>query len=286
MAPTLPLFALTVLSLAAPSAQFTTYEDGSCRLIGDPDVYGVGVRISYYLAFFSGVIALAACNHRAVEDVKKGTTIIGFAILIVLIRNAVQGSLAVFEWDLVFTMVFLLMSIAFIPLTIMGSRNSSAALCLVYGLYAVLLPWIFFTLADQGRREDCELKAFLFAYFDFYNIHWVAFLKALSVFSCLTGIIFIVAGFALLVYRLTADDGDDKADIDDDMRSGFVALAIVALVIGVITIVFTEKLISGNDVDLSDDSLGSTNQLIPFLVGLFTLMSTIWTVFDDIRKGE
>lgn len=282
MAPAFPLIALTILVLVAPSAQFTHYEEGSCRLIGDPDVYGIGVRLSYYLSFFAGVIALSTHNYRAVDDVKKGNAIVGLAILIVLIRNAVLGSLAAFEWDLVFTMVFLLMSIAFIPLTIIGRTTNSAVLCIVYGLFNVLLPWIFFTLANQGRREDCDLKAFLFAYFDFYNIHWVTFLKAASVIICLLGVGFISAGIALFVKGL-ADDDDDYDDDSSFKRNLARFFAALSLVTGVTTIVFTEKLISGNDIDLSEASLGATNQLIPFLIGIFSFVSTIWTVFKDLR---
>ncbi len=289
MAPAFPLIALTFLSLAAPSAQFTHYEEGSCQIIGDPDLYGVGVRISYYLAFLAGVVALAFGNSRAVEDAKKGNAIIGFALLIILVRNAVQGSLAVFEWDLVFTMVFLLMSVAFIPLTILGGIMSSAALSIIYGLYAVLLPWVYFNLGDQGREEDCGLKAFVLAYFDFYNVHWIGFLKAMSVIGAMGGVTLIIVGFVLAGYAIknpkkeNVADGADGGD-KDALRGMAQVFAFISICVGAVTIAFTEKLISGNNVDLSEASFDSASQLIPFLVGVSTLFSALWTCVEDTMK--
>lgn len=169
---------LTLLGLVAPSAQFTHYEEGSCRLIGDTDLYGIGVRVSYYLAFFAGTIALAFGNSRAVRDTKKGTAVLGFALFIIFVRNALQGGLAVFEWQLLLQTVFVLVTAAFLPLAFVGGIASSAALAVVYGLFAVVAPWVYFTLADQGLKDGCELKAFIFTYFDFNNVHYRAFLKA------------------------------------------------------------------------------------------------------------
>ncbi len=284
MAPRLLLVTLTILSLASLSAQFTHYEEGSCDLIGDPDLYGIGVRTSYYLTYFSGILALAYGTPNVVKDAKKGAAIIGFAVLIILIQNAVQGSLAVFEWQIIFQMMFTLMVGAYGPLTVLGSKGSSAALCLIYGLYAVLLPWIFFTLGDQGRKDECELKAFLYVYFDFYDVHWVAFQKASSIFTCFTGAFLIIAGVIFAIFMITEDDEDDEGvlsnypEIEKGFRFGF---AVIGLFIGASMIVSTEKLITGNAVDLSEASLSSTNQLIPFLVGLFTSISTVWSVVKE-----
>jgi hypothetical protein len=45
--------------------------------------------------------------------------------------------------------------------------------------------------------------------------------------------------------------------------------------------VSVEKLISLNSIDLSDVEFLSTGQLIPFLVGLFTFISTMWGIITN-----
>ncbi|KAL4911172.1 hypothetical protein BDW74DRAFT_172636 [Aspergillus multicolor] len=47
---------------------------------------------------------------------------------------------------------------------------------------------------------------------------------------------------------------------------------------GIFTIAFSEMIIAGNDIDLSESPLLSSGQLIPFIVGLAGLLSTIWSV--------
>ncbi len=83
---------------ARPAAAFTRYEDGTCRLIGDPDLYGLGVRLGYYLSFFAGVLALAANVNKGIENSLKAINAIFAAILIALVHNTTVGSLVVLEW--------------------------------------------------------------------------------------------------------------------------------------------------------------------------------------------
>lgn len=319
---------ITILALITPSTQFTHYEENSCTIIGDADVYGIGVRISYYLTFFSGITALAFANKSATDDAKKGNAVIGFAVLIILIRNATQGSLAIFEFEILFTMMFLLTGVTFIPLAILGDYLTSAALFLVYGLYNMLLPWIFFTLKDQGRKDGCELKAFLFAYFNFYNIHWVGFLKFTAVVGCISGCYITLFSLGVGIREIykamfssteddeedgvgaegkgkgkekgkggegktegggekTAGEGRGEGDDDEDDEIAYTVFACIALPVGIVSIVFTEKMISGNDIDLSDSTLISTSQLIPFIVGIIGFVSTVWTcVKDTMRKRK
>ena len=89
---------------ATPSLQLTHYVDDpdSCDIIGDTDIYGIGVRISYYIAFWSGIIAMIFSHSSAIRDCRKGLNIISSAVFVTVIRNTLQGSFAVFEWYIVF----------------------------------------------------------------------------------------------------------------------------------------------------------------------------------------
>lgn len=283
------------LTFIAPSSQFTHYEENSCTIIRDADVYGIGVRISYYLTFFSGFIGLAFSSEIATNDAKRGNAIISFLILIILIRNAMQDSLAVFEFEIIFTMQFLLMGPTTLSLAVLGSRLASVALFAVYGVYGIICPWIFFTLVDQGRKEDCELRAFWFAYFDFYNSRWVDLLRFGAVVTCVCSCVITPASLAYgtrLVSRLMHSPKQEEVESEEAKEVRRVArvlsvgLAIIVIPVGcIIFIIFTEKIISGNNIDLSESTLISTSQLIPFIVGIIGLCSTIWTVIkDDVAK--
>jgi len=54
-----------------------------------------------------------------------------------------------------------------------------------------------------------------------------------------------------------------------------ISSAFASLFGGISIIVSTEKILAGNHIDLSDTPLLSMSQLIPFLVGLFTFVTTI-----------
>lgn len=102
----------------------------------------------------------------------------------------------------------------------------------------------------------------------------------MSIFSALTGVVYIFGGFALGIYAFLHPEKDRPFDHENlgGLARGF---ALLALVFSAIIIAFTEKLISGNNVDFSEATLENTSQLIPFLIGVFSFVSTIWTCIKD-----
>ena len=59
------LLLVLVLLYADPTIPFTHYAaERSCDLIGDTDVYGVGVRISFYLNWAAAYVALVLDLHE------------------------------------------------------------------------------------------------------------------------------------------------------------------------------------------------------------------------------
>ncbi|KAK0714494.1 hypothetical protein B0H67DRAFT_609602 [Lasiosphaeris hirsuta] len=293
--------AFSVLAFAAPSSQLTQFTDdpAPCTLVGDADIYGIGVRLSYYLAWCSLLLAAASRNPSAAYNATKGSTIISFAVLIAAIKNAMDGSLAVFEWNILYLIVTL-------PLTtqvlIAGSRVDTERdmAMLPFVFFGGVLPWLWFPLAEQGRRTDCELRGFVFVYYDFYHPSFVRFAKVWSILVTCGSILVLLQALnyilpKILPARLTqlppfvsvtgilesrkrvliawrAPDTDLEQSIAD---------TIVSLGCGTILIVFIENLLSGNQVQFLDSPIASTSQLIPFFVGIFTFVSTIWTVFKD-----
>ncbi|KAL5046307.1 hypothetical protein BDW71DRAFT_182565 [Aspergillus fruticulosus] len=137
----------------------------------------------------------------------------------------------------------------------------------------------------------------------------------MAVLYCLSGCAMLVMAFVkLLLYMYNGHDGNDAgerpadAGVQMDMlqmqtsrsssplpsdtpnagrinvhtpviRYSIMLLKFVALApFGISTIVFAEKMLAGNNIDLSDAPLLSSGQLIPFIVGLAGLASTVWSV--------
>lgn len=55
---------------------------------------------------------------------------------------------------------------------------------------------------------------------------------------------------------------------------------------GISVIVFTELVLKKNMVDLNGAPFTSTSQLLPFLIGLLTLVSTIWSILNRNKSED
>jgi len=84
---------------------YTSFAPDMCDLIGDGDLYGIGVRISYHL-FFG--VTLVAILRRSVSETydsyvgvfgrcAEAVNILTFAILFILVKNTLFGSFATLE---------------------------------------------------------------------------------------------------------------------------------------------------------------------------------------------
>lgn len=96
------------------------------------------------------------------------------------------------------------------------------------------------------------------------------------IFGCVVTPISLSFGIGQVRRKLTLTE-----ELERKARNLGAKLIIPALPAGIVSIVFTEKMISGNNVDLSESTLISTSQLIPFIVGIIGLSSTVCTVVKD-----
>ncbi|KAJ2900733.1 hypothetical protein MKZ38_002269 [Zalerion maritima] len=294
-----PVFWTYLLSLVSPSSQATAYLPDSCDLVGDSDIYGIGLRLSYYLASFSAIIALFTGNKSSMKDCLKGINVISFAVLIILIKNTAEGgdNYPLLEWLVIFPMI-LFPSCLLIFLISYEHALVCGCFGIIYCVFGLLQPWVYFTKLHQGAKPECDPKYFIFVFIDLYNPHLVRFFKAISIIMCMMSapaLCFSLYGIWLgrkTDEELKEMDSGSKglllSGIDIDDVEGLSVAQIVAIVeywngkmmglFGVCTvivlIVWSEKTLKGNEVDLSSASLSGTSQLVPFLVGLFTFLST------------
>lgn len=136
--------------LVAPSHQFTHYVGDSYSIIGDSDVYGLGICISYYLFFAATIVAVAAGKKTVIKDCVKGLIVIMLAILITLIPNTINGSFAVFEWLITFPLILTpgLCVVEFL----LSYENAVICGCfgIIYSVYCFIQPWLYWTRTYQA----------------------------------------------------------------------------------------------------------------------------------------
>ncbi|CEL00655.1 hypothetical protein ASPCAL00253 [Aspergillus calidoustus] len=324
MHPLLTTITTLLIFFPHPTLQITEYvpDPASCSILGDGDVYGIGVRLGYYFAWASGLLAVAFDNSSAVRDARKGVSVISLAIFAILIRNTLNGSFAILEWSLVVPMVMWAPFLILLPRSLVDTQDRAGAaffMC-VMGLVMLVQPWVWFSRTQQGRREGCEARTFLYAYFDLFNEQYIGFQRFMAVMYCLGGCFLVGWAFVRFAAGLDARSEDSNSeglqegearvegqesggggggggqqqqqqnasaaafdlpyDESDRFDRWFFRIFFIIFFgpAGITTIIFGERILAGNDVDLSGSPIGSSSQLIPLIVGLTGLISTVWSV--------
>lgn len=282
-----------------PGSGHTSYVDNSCQLIGEGDLYGVGVRVSYYLFFFATLVAILSQTLSSSPTRKTGPigrcaeaiNILTFAILVVLIRNTHNGSFATLEWLLTYPTIL----VTFISLCFALPVWDNAGILLCYGFTLCLLtacqPWLYWRRMYQGSKPECEVRYWFFGERNFFGQVWVTFFRVISILACIGGVVllFLATFYALKkkIVRLEvllhlaepkAPRYKPRGTRSDKMKRGFKLFGIACLLFaGAITMRMTEMTIQLNQIDLSESPLDSTSQLIPFLTGLLSFLSTVYS---------
>lgn len=111
-----------------PTLQITEYvpDPASCSILGDGDVYGIGVRLGYYFTWASGLLAVAFDNSSAIRDARKGVSVVSLAIFAILIRNTLNGSFVILEWSLVVPMVMWAPFLILLPRSLVDTKDARA----------------------------------------------------------------------------------------------------------------------------------------------------------------
>jgi len=285
----------------------TAYTSG-CLLLGEGDLYGIGVRVSYYLFFFATLVAILRRTLSSSPTSKTGPigkcaeaiNILTFAILIVLIRNTMGGSFAALEWFLTYpTILVTFISLCFaLPVW----DNAGILLCYAFtlSLLTVCQPWLYWRHLYQGRKEECEVRYWFFGVRNFYGETWTNFFKAMSIVACVAGVLFFIGALilafgkvgwkVLLHLEASVEGGVRNREVDGgkkevSMRRFVFQLVglVVLLFAGIVTMAMTENTIQLNQIDLSDTPLNSTSQLIPFLTGFLSFLSTLYACIPFLK---
>ncbi|CAM1504952.1 Fc.00g025430.m01.CDS01 [Cosmosporella sp. VM-42] len=116
------LFSL-LLSLIPPSCALTEYIGDNvtitatsvqpCHLFGDSDLFGVGVRASFYISWAVGLLGFLLGALNEMKAPRLSFNILLLTLTVILIRNTRGGSLALLEWYIVMGLAVLSSSTLF-----------------------------------------------------------------------------------------------------------------------------------------------------------------------------
>ncbi|KAI9751768.1 MAG: hypothetical protein M4579_005899 [Chaenotheca gracillima] len=269
-------FLLFFISPALANTKFSD-EPGSCMIIGDPDVYGIGIRLGYYMQWAAVLFATWIAPAQT-KTARTASNIITVAVYANTFRGATHGGLIAAEWYIVFWMVFIL-PIGNWPSSTKLLRNSTSSMAIMLLLWAMILlaePWLYFKGLETGLKEGCQVKVFLFTPINIYSKGWWTFQKVMSCFGVLSAAIFLSGAITLLAWGVFGswnepDMGDDDAvDAEPAIAGG---LTFFQIGVGAFSIPFIELTIKANNITFPTANLTDSGQLIPFLVGLFTIMA-------------
>lgn len=85
------MLALCLLFYPIPVASYTYYRDAeSCDLVGDSDVYGIGIRISIYIQSLTAIIGLFASGPEILHTLRFGFNAIATGIVFNFLKDIIQ----------------------------------------------------------------------------------------------------------------------------------------------------------------------------------------------------
>ena len=256
-------------------AHAISVQNPDCTVEGDSDIYGIGVRIGYYLQWASIVISFFTAPKYA-STARVASIITTLAIYIVALRNMQQGTLVALDYPLLWEITTLLLLFNW-PTTENSFKRHGGALAvmlLTWAIYYFASPWAYFKALDQGKQPNCVVYTFIFTPIDMNSNGFETFLKVMGVFGVFTGVLCI--GGAIYFFGLWIENFQEDIEEDDNKpNAASMSIGFMALVSGPIAIAFTEMTLKINDVTFPGTSLTSTGQLIPFLIGIFTVLAAI-----------
>jgi hypothetical protein len=106
---------LLILALLSQSTLAATIQTTECDIIGEPDVYGPGVRLGFYLQC-SSILIFQFLAPSYGDMMRPASAVTALAVYINTLRNLDLNSLVTIDWPILFFLTFiLLVSICQLP---------------------------------------------------------------------------------------------------------------------------------------------------------------------------
>jgi hypothetical protein len=268
------------------AAAFTT-QTPQCDIIGDPDVYGPGIRYGLYLQWASFLLFLFFCPEKA-NIGRSATAITTLAVYINFFRNSHNKTdLVSLEWILL-SYISTALIVTNIPTTTKSFKKSGDSVALIFIIFAVYFIsalYVFFTAWNYGRKPGCDVKIFFFVPINVYSRGWTIAVKVLFTLFALGSIVIIILAFVILIIWLAAWIDPSVARYHEETNWKYYTLGAFSTAVGIPAIVFAEKTIEINNVIFQNTHLVDSGQLIPLIIGIFTLCSAVLNSLRELTSG-
>jgi hypothetical protein len=270
-----------------------TGEQGSCQILGDSDVYGLGIRLNYYLQWAAIVFATWIAPEQ-VEPARLTSNVVTIAVYVNTFLGVRHDSLIAAEWWIVYFMTFVL-TLGFIPTSTILLRKSIYSFGFLGLLWSMIIfaeCWVWFKGVDIGHRDGCIVKIyFLFFKVNVENKTWRTMFKIESIVACVVGAGVLLYGLFLLYSGWFGEKVDDGGTTKAKNEKATIytlngMLMAFQLVTGALAILQIEMTLKINDIDIQGAPLTSSGQLIPFVAGIFTLAATFGAGFNHLMKDR
>ncbi|KAH8647603.1 hypothetical protein BGZ60DRAFT_521269 [Tricladium varicosporioides] len=299
---TTPVSGLTTFTPAPPNST------SICFIKGDADVYGPGIRISYYLQWFSVLLATHIAPTQ-IQYSRYASNIVTISVLASTFfsfrhksgSGSHEENLIALEYPILYSLVFVL-TLGFIPTSerlLRKSRGNIATMGVFWAVIVFIQCWLWFKGVDMGKKEGCILRVyFLFWEVNIYNSKWRTFFQMESVVTTAIGAIFMLLKFLKhcvkfgrimkAIFRNDQSIPRENSSIVDDKAGEEIARWILTgflLLLGVIAIMQVERTIKINSIDLKV-SLTDSGQFIPLVAGIWTVLATLGSWLMAWMKGR
>lgn len=242
-----------LISLIQPSIQDTYYASvndtivsesvSPCHLYGDSDIYGIGIRISFYIQWSVIIIALVGGFEDEIKSTRRGFNIVSLAVMINTFHSVANGGFAVLEIFIVSTLV-LLLSAYFItpfggrtniryvhtnnppgskavlehtevPIFSLGAFREDpigiAVLLLIDTAFLFSQPWLYFKTFQRSNKRAC--RPIIWVFFRSIQLDergWIIFVRFVSIISVLVGIFTTGLAIWALKFGLFGEDYNEE----------------------------------------------------------------------------
>ena len=272
---TIPLVCWMILIHALPSDAATHYSTtDSCHIIGDTDLYGIGIRLGMYLQWASLVIASLIAPSQS-RPAGLGAFVITVSILVAMATSPSQDAKAVYDVVIVFYETTVLFG-GLVPGTFYSYPwRMLVAHSTLQFLSFSRIWWLIYNGSDHWKEAKCDpghgpITPLNSAYFVLAGAQ-----------ACASIAMVVMISWPTLLARREAV-GIRRRDQQTTRLWKRCAAHILAISCGVVAIVNIEVLIKKADIDLSGASWKNTGQLIPLIGGLLNFSIIVW---NGIKTG-
>lgn len=259
----------------------------ACEVKGDSDLYGLGVRLGLYLTGVSCVLKFLFVP-RGAEGLASGMLTLLFSINLGMLKNVLQGRPAMLEMYIMAELSYILISMLVFSGAMFNGVSSVIASVVVFAFQMIASLWVAWNKRLSGLDSyppGCARTVRFFGAVDVTG-PFGTFLAVILLINTIMFAIYLLVALAIWMFKgydLTSavkttakifrvdKEGSSKGFRRFLVRYIFAPTLIFALSL---SIWFTEGTLQLSDVRV-ESSLLNTGQLLPFVVGLVTVLSVI-----------